>query len=271
MNSLYGDNIFKSNDIIIDRLFESINNDILMYDGLLTEAEASSRIKDLWNKFVDKVQKIIQYILQKITEFKSNIQTKMVLERWKKAFTNHDFPFSVIMPSPEGYDGLMKDIQEYYKDIKNVFDDSLHYPDPERPISRVKLDNSEKIYDEYYDTDRKYFDILSDKLCWKVTFKDDSGYDKIFKKLESMIKEHFSNMNDLKNLISKINKDINEANKDISKITNHSSKNFTNTGLESYSFLMRELYTILRIAKDFVAVQEHIILKPRIVSDKDNK
>jgi cell shape-determining protein MreC len=86
MSTLYGDNIFESKDINIDRLFESIENDIALFENydIINEGFVDA-IKNLIGKIRDLLKAAINWIKSipsKIKEFfdskrKKTVETKI--------------------------------------------------------------------------------------------------------------------------------------------------------------------------------------------------
>ena len=86
MSTLYGDYIFESNDMAIDRLIESIETDMALFESIdiLNEAED----KNIFKKAFDKIKEIIGIIRDKIKEIINKIKGKVFVKNIERKIQN---------------------------------------------------------------------------------------------------------------------------------------------------------------------------------------
>ena len=266
---LYGDNIFESTDIVIDRLFESINNDMMLFDGLLNESVINENAKETFNKIIDRIKHLIDMIKQKINEIKTNFKEGIIVKKWEAALKRVNTPASILMPKGNEIKEFIDAIFEYKTDVSDIVKDYYSNQFEEGyPLQRQKLDNSDKLLDKYY-MDNHVIDFT--KLCYRVALNTDDDKNMmnnkdIRNKLTGYIRDSIHYADNISKLIHECSNRLNEISKDIKKnVDTSKTTTITDKGLNGLAFESRELINILRYAKDILDAIRLTIFTPHIV------
>jgi hypothetical protein len=125
MSSIYGDSIFESTDMIIDRLFESINNDMLMFkDFNIIKEDNNDTFWADFKKFIStviiKIKELIAKIVQKVKNIKRGIKVDIVLKDVERALSKDTKIDSIYILDTDKINKFTKDIMSLYRGIEST-------------------------------------------------------------------------------------------------------------------------------------------------------
>ena len=120
MNILYGDNIFESKDIIIDRLLESIDNDIMLFENFeIINEGVIDGLKKLWQNIKDLIKAFIDWIKEipkKIREFFNRKKKDSVVSKIKETTQE----IKKLKVDTDAHKALEEKIIQFNNKIKNM-------------------------------------------------------------------------------------------------------------------------------------------------------
>ena len=254
MSSIYGDSIFESNDIIINRLFETIDNDSKLFDNFVNESVVDS-VKNFINKIKELVGKLIEKFKEAIRKVKSYINEKYLVAKWKNDLMKKKAPFTI---STINY----KNVSDFYEKLNIYINDG-----------KSMLNNIDNIsIDEIKDNDallRNHMDKYELSILYRPDIKkllftsnisiysEEKKEEFIEKDLNKLIKDsvntftivekELKSLTNIKNSLSTLEKKYDYKNKDFDRDLKEDNK-YRELGSYYYS-LIRASERLLKIIK----------------------
>lgn len=261
MSTLYGDSIFESNEYIIDRIIESIDNDSKLFRDYIDEAVINESAVDSIKKFIIKVKEFVENIIDKFKEairkVKSSINAKLVKARWTKALENKETPFTISIINYKNINNFYEKLNIYINDGKNMLNniDSIS-------VDKIK-DNHELLNTHVRNNELGYIyhPSIKKQLYSSAVYIDteerkkeyiDKNLDKLIKEsvdMVTVIEKQIKSLSDIKYSLYKLEDKYDKKTKDADKDLKGDNK---------YRELAYYYFTIVDAGKDLIKLLKYI-------------
>lgn len=261
MSTLYGDSIFESNEYIIGRIIESIDNDSKLFRDYIDEAVINESAIDSIKKFITKVKEFVENIINKFREairkVKSSINAKLVKARWTKALEKKETPFTISIVNYKNVNNFYEKLNIYVNDGKNMLNDIDN-------ISADKIKDNQKLLDTFirdYELSFIYHPSIKKQLYSSAVYIDteEKKNDYITKDLDKLIKESV----DMVTVIEKQIKSLSNIKYSLYRLEDKYDKKTKDAdrdlkGDNKYRKLAHYYYTLIDAGKDLIKILKYI-------------
>ena len=269
MPSIYGDSIFESNDMIINRLFESIDNDFKMFEGI-NESVINESFKESVTKVINKIKEVIRKIKAKIAEIIGKINGNLIYRATIKQIKTDKLPFDIMIPNTAMFNNFIADVFKQYKIIQKC---ALTKTDEELDAIIDTLNSVDDKFDkDYFKVDPNHGRSVFKSDFWFIsdikTEEDRKKAETLANKMKTAIVSGNGAIKKVQSLMNGIQKDLDKLDKEIETMTNNNTEE-TNFILSRNKVVAFGYWKIIGYMKDYIG-QLNTIIKAVVYHYEDD-